>query len=150
MTSPVKFTLLFSAFVVFVVFSFTLISSEDTAKRNRYLIPEGYKGWLCLTYSVPGAPILKLEDGFRLVEFSKSGVVETFTKGMPGKYKDEFLFYSSNKRREINYEKEMGGGYTVSQNKNSTQYTFKFWVSPNAKEEQPTSNKCGKFHENDT
>jgi hypothetical protein len=67
---------------------------------------------------------------------------------MPGKYKDEFWFYGGNTRREMNIANEMGGGYTVARSEASDRYTFMFWVSPNAKHEQPPyspekPNRCG-------
>ena len=128
--------------------SFLWVLDANTPKRDRYLIPEGYAGWLCVTYSVSGAPPLKIEDGFRLVKFSSSGVVATSTEGMPGKYKDEFWFYGDNNLRQMNIEKEMGGGYTVAKSDAPDRFTFMFWVSPNAKEQQPPyspdkPNMCG-------
>ena len=132
-----------------LVFSGLLWSlGANTPKRDRYLIPEGYAGWLCVTYSVSGAPPLKIEDGFRLIKFSSSGVVDTSTEGMPGKYKDEFWFYGDNNLRQMNIEKEMGGGYTVAKSDAPDRFTFMFWVSPNAKEQQPPyspdkPNMCG-------
>ena len=106
-------------------------------KRNRYLIPEGYKGWLCITYDVPSAQPLISEDGFKLVRFDSTGKVETSDKGESGKLKDEFYFYSQNSLRPLNYEKEMGGGFTTSEGGNYNRYTYKFWVSQDAKNEQP-------------
>ena len=123
--------------------------SENTPKRERYLIPEGYVGWLCVSYSVTGAAPLQKADGFRLVRFPSSGVVETSTVGIPGKYKDEFWFYGGNALRKVNIEKEMGGGYTIASSEVPDRYTFMFWVSPNGKEQQPSyspekPNMCGR------
>lgn len=123
--------------VLFVFVGFVWLVSASTPKRERYMIPEGYAGWLCVTYSVSGAPPLEIEDGYRLVKFSPSGVVETSTAGMPGKYKDEFWFYAGNTLRKMNIENEMGGGYTVAKSEAPDRFTFMFWVSPNAKEQQP-------------
>lgn len=139
--------------LVVVIFAFVGVVSfldTNTPKRERYLIPEGYAGWLCVTYSVTGAPPLEMEDGFNLVKFSTSGIVETSTTGKPGKYKDEYWFYTGNTRRALNAEKELGGGYTVAQVDAKGRYTAMFWVSSNAKEDQrPYSsnkeNKCGPF-----
>jgi hypothetical protein len=138
-----------------ILVGFIWFVGANAPKRNRYLIPEGYAGWLCVTYAVSGASPLEAEDGYRLVKFSVSGVVETSTQGKPGKYKDEFWFYAGNTRRQMNTEKEMGGGYTVAQSENPDRYTFMFWVSPNAKAQQlPYSpdrpNRCGPANENRT
>ena len=140
---------LWSGAVVLLVFvGFVWLVSANTPKRERYLIPEGYFGWLCVSYSVSGTPPLEMEDGYRLVKFSSSGVVETSTDGMPGKYKDEFWFYGGNTLRKMNIEKEMGGGYTVAKSEAPDHFTYMFWVSPNAKEQQPPysadkPNRCG-------
>ena len=134
--------------VLLVFAGFIWLLGANTPKRERYLIPEGYAGWLCVTYSVSGAPPLEIEDGFRLVKFSPSGVVNTSTEGIHGNYKDEFLFYGGNSLRQMNIEKEMGGGYTVAKSDAPDRFTFMFWVSPNAKEQQPLyhpekPNRCG-------
>jgi hypothetical protein len=131
-----------------VFFGFVWFIGANAPKRDRYLIPEAYAGWLCVTYSVPGAPPLEIKDGYRLVQFSPSGVVETSTEGMSGKYRDEFWFYGGNTLRPMNIEKEMGGGYTVAKSEAPDSFTFMFWVSPNAKEQQPVyspekPNRCG-------
>ena len=131
----------FAAFLWFI--------ETNTPKRNRYLIPEGYTGWLCTSYAVPAARPLKVEDGFRIVQFDSKGVVETSDEGMPGKLKDEFLFYSERGSRPLSFESEMGGGFTTADQDSPNRYTFVFWVSKNAKLEQPPyspSNptpKCG-------
>lgn len=116
----------------------------DMPKRDRYLIPENYSGWLCITYSVPGAPALEMEDGYRLVKFPASGIVETSTEGKPGKYKDEFWRYSGVTRRQMNVEKELGGGNSIARSKNLAGYTFMFWVSPDVTVQQPPDkpHKC--------
>jgi hypothetical protein len=95
-------------------------------KRHRYLIPEGYAGWLCVSYKVAGAADLATEDGFRIVRFPSTGVVETSFEGLPGTYKDEFYYYSTTERRTLNVGREMGGGYTVAKAEMPDRYTFKF------------------------
>lgn len=116
----------------------------DMPKRDRYLIPENYSGWLCITYSVPGASVLEMEDGYRLVKFPASGIVETSTEGKPGKYKDEFWRYSGATRRKMNLEKELGGGHTVTQPGDSARYTHMFWVSSDVTAQQSPAkpHKC--------
>ena len=129
--------------------AFLWFLDTNTPKRNRYLIPEGYTGWLCTSYAVPDAPPLKIEDGFRIVQFDSTGVVETSDEGMPGKLEDEFLFYSERGTRPLRFESEMGGGFTTADQRNPNGYTLLFWVSRNAKIEQPpyspgnSAPKCG-------
>jgi hypothetical protein len=119
--------------------------NTDRPKRDRYLIPENYSGWLCVTYSVPGTPALEMEDGYRLVKFPASGVVETSTEGKPGEYyKDEFWRYSDATRKQMNVEKELGGGHTVARIENPARFTFMFWVGPDVTAQQPPDkpHKC--------
>lgn len=98
-------------------------------KRNRYLIPEGYVGWLCVTYKEPDAFALELEDGFRLIRFNESGKVHTSSDAMPGKHWDEFYYLDGDERRRINPRKHIGGGYTHESESAGGGYTFRFWIS---------------------
>lgn len=105
------------------------------SKRNRYLIPEGYVGWLCVTYKAPDAPVLKLEDGFRLLRFSGNGSIRTSTEAMPGKHWDEFYYYAGDERRRIDPRKHIGGGYSSAPDAATGGYTFRFWVSGDPKKD---------------
>jgi len=128
---------------VVVGLGYAWLIEADMPKRDRYLIPENYSGWLCVKYSVPGAPALEMEDGYRLVKLPAQGVVETSTEGMPGKFKDEFWRYSGATRRQMN-EKELGGGHTIARSEDPARYTFMFWVSPDVTVQQPPDkpSKC--------
>ena len=46
-----------------------VLLDANTPKRNLYLIPEGYHGWLCTTFLAAGKPPLPVEDGYRVVKF---------------------------------------------------------------------------------
>ena len=102
-------------------------------RRERFLIPDGYAGWLCVSYGLTAATPLPIEDGFRLVVFPPSGVVLTSSPARPGEgYSDEFLYYSNGQRRRLDVRTEMGGGYTEEVH-GKEGFTFKFWVSRDAK-----------------
>lgn len=116
-----------------LVVGIALFIDAQTPKRNRYLIPQGYAGWLCVTYKIVGAADLPVEDGFRVVRFPATGSVETLFEGLPGKYKDEFYYYSAAERQKLDVGREMGGGYTVAKAEAPDRYTFKFWVSRDAR-----------------
>ncbi len=69
---------------------------------------------------------------------------------MPGKYKDEFYYYSTSERRAFDVSREMGGGYTVAKAETPDRYTFKFWVSRDARTDYEKyvngkSDACGPF-----
>jgi hypothetical protein len=142
-----KIVLIVGVVVLAAFGAFLWLLDVGTPKRNRYLIPEGYSGWVCVTYAVAGKPPLPLEDGFRLVKFDGGGIVETSDSGMPGKLRDEFLFYSENGTRPLNFSTEMGGGGTIASVDSPDRYTFRVWVSSGAKLVQPSSSdrpiECG-------
>src|SRR5262245_52643261 len=121
---------------------------SNNAKRNRYLIPAGYKGWLCVSYAVPGAAPLPKEDGFNLVMFDSDGIVQTSDPGAPGKLKDEFWWHANGERKRLDEGAELGGGFTTAHIQTPECYTFMFWVSKNPRAEQPPYNpekpaRCG-------
>lgn len=139
-----------SAILAITFLLFVLFAYSATPKRHRYMIPDGYAGWLCVSYQISGAPPLQMEDGFSIVRFPPSGVVETSSEGMPGKYTDEFYYYSSSGRKALDVGREMGGGYTVAKAEALNQYTFKFWVSRNAQADHAVyvtdkPDNCGLF-----
>jgi hypothetical protein len=102
-------------------------------KRNRYLIPEGYAGWLCVTFEAPRTPPLPIEDGFAVVRFPADGRVVTSTVAEGGKLRDEFYYYISDRRKPFDVARSLGGGYSLGGGSNPPGVTYKFWVSPNAR-----------------
>jgi hypothetical protein len=43
----------------------------------RYLVPEGYVGWVQIRFEIEGAPPLPREGRFRVARFPASGILET-------------------------------------------------------------------------
>jgi hypothetical protein len=124
------------------------VVTTHTPKEHRFLIPEGYAGWLCIYYGVSNASALPREDGFSVVRFDETGVVETSEVGLGGDTVDEHWFYKGLSRRRLDIEKEMGGGFTEGNRTEPGRYMFTFWVSPNARVDQPpwtpnTPHRCG-------
>ena len=132
-----------------VVLGFTAACTRE--RRDRYLIPEGYAGWLCVSYGVPGAPPLPMEEGFRLVVFPPDGLVSTSSPALIGEgYMNEYLYYVGDHRRSMNVGKEMGGGYTEEGPDRSKGFAVKFWVSRDAKADSEKyvsgrDPRCGPF-----
>lgn len=128
-----------------------ILAACSREKRERFVIPDGYAGWVCVSYGVDGAPELPTEDGYRLIVVPWSGVVETSSPGLPGPgYVDEFLYDSDGRRRHVDVGWELGGGYTQSSAPQPGQYTHKFWLSRNAKADQAKYveghfEQCGPF-----
>jgi hypothetical protein len=130
-----------------IVFLMTFFD-YSTPKRNRYLIPSGYAGWLCVKYGVKGAPALQMEEEFRLVRFPLTGYVETSSEVMTGSMKDDFFYVGNGGRSLVDMAIEMGGGSTTGYP--TGEHIHKFWVSRNAKADyrhyvESRSEDCGPF-----
>ena len=62
--------------------------------RYRFLIPEGYVGWIRVDFDVSGAPPLPIGDGFYIFKFSESGRLQT-SSGDVVDLRNEFFYYST-------------------------------------------------------
>jgi hypothetical protein len=68
---------------------------------TRYLIPEGYVGWVKINHGEKAAP-LQLSNGKFICRIPASGVLDTSSNVESGWAKDEYLYYSSsNVLREL-------------------------------------------------
>ena len=52
-------------------------SCGSRTRPEKWIIPEGYAGWLRLDYAIKGAPLLPMEGGAYVVRMSQSGRIET-------------------------------------------------------------------------
>jgi hypothetical protein len=60
---------------------------------ERYLVPDGYVGYMEIIFDVPDAPRFPREDGFRLVRVPESGRVETAEPALDGEgYRQEYYY----------------------------------------------------------
>jgi len=59
---------------------------------DRYILPDGYTGWVKLDYIVKDAPPLPIEDGYRVVRFSADGYAETSSESLRGWASDRFEY----------------------------------------------------------
>jgi len=99
-----------------------------SAQTYPILIPEGYAGWLCVTFGTPAAPPLPAEDGFYLVRFPADGRVLTSTVVEGGKMRDEFYYYVAERRIPLDAGQSLGGGYTLIGGASRAGVTCKFGV----------------------
>jgi hypothetical protein len=110
-----SFTSLAKYFIVAVIIlMLSGFSLWHNPKRDRFLIPDKFTGTVYVYFQVPGAPTLKMEDGYRLIIVPDSGVVKTSSDLIPGKLHDEYWLYSCEKRIRMSPYK-LGGGGTVKQ-----------------------------------
>ena len=120
-----------------LLFFFWIGGGFESEKRNKYLVPAGYAGWVCIAYGISDASALSIDkDGYQVVRVPDSGVVKTSTPGKAGPLRDVFYVYSSDGTTVKMPPGRIGGGGTFA-NQDSGPGTFAsyFWVSDNPKED---------------
>jgi hypothetical protein len=95
--------------VLFLFFGSTACQ-EQQRRSSRYLIPEGYVGWVRVNFDVKDAPPLSIEDGYYLFKFASDGKLNTSSGMEYGWGSDEYYYYSSNTRRKLKATGWGGGG----------------------------------------
>ena len=78
-------------------------------RPSRYLLPEGYVGWVRIDFKVADAPPTPVEDGYPLYQIPWSGILQTssgfeYGEGLP----DEYYYYSGSSRRQLKEELKDG------------------------------------------
>lgn len=68
---------------------------RDDRKPNRYLIPEGFVGWVRIDFEVEGAPELPVESGFLVYRVPPTGHLETSSAIESGWASDEYYYVDS-------------------------------------------------------
>jgi len=69
-------------------------SSEQ--KSQKFIIPQNYVGWVRVSYEVPNAPPLPIEDGNSIYRIPDSGFLETSSKKSEDVMDPVKYFYSIN------------------------------------------------------
>lgn len=80
-------------------FSVSVACQEKERVPNRYLIPNGYVGWVKVCYKVKDAHPLPIEEGHYLFTFPSSGVLNTSSDTEYGWAVDEYYYYSADHSR---------------------------------------------------
>jgi len=131
--NKVKIILIVS-FILALLYVALLLYAFNPSKGSRYLLPEKYSGWICVSYNVKDAPLLEKQNGFILLKVPKNGIVKTSstsgTYSKEGYYiptYDEYYYYSKKGIRKAE-ELKMGGGYS-SQIEGEKSITSYFWVT---------------------
>ena len=83
---------------------------QERRRPNRYLIPDGYVGWVRIDYKVKEAIALPIEDGFYLIKFPSDGHLLTSTPSEYGWAADEYYYFSDADRKPLNATGWGGGG----------------------------------------
>jgi hypothetical protein len=118
--------------------------SELRRHPDRYLIPEGYVGWVRIEYEVSDAPPLPLDNGFYVCNIPPNGVLKTSSSAEEGSAKDEFLYVAGDHAYPLSSTVSegggliWGGGYGKSVNSKGeiTERYGEFFVGPEAEYEK--------------
>ncbi len=68
---------------------------NSTRPASRFLIPEGYTGWVRIEFEVQDAPPLAKEDGEYIVKIPPGGVLRTSSAEEYGWARDHYYYYSA-------------------------------------------------------
>jgi hypothetical protein len=74
---------------------------HSTRHPSRFLIPEGYVGWVRIEFEVSGAPPLRIEGGDYLMKVPSSGLLKTSSSEEFGWAKDHYSYYSEKGTRPL-------------------------------------------------
>lgn len=74
---------------------FSINAPNSTPRSMRFLIPEGYSGWVQIEFEAPGAPALPQEGGTTVLQIPPSGTLRTSSPEQYGWVNNSYAFYSS-------------------------------------------------------
>jgi hypothetical protein len=78
------------------------ISARHSAQRSlRFLIPDGYTGWVRVEFEVQGAPPLSMHDGSCVLKISSDGTLKTSSPEHYGWANDEYYYSSDSGVRRL-------------------------------------------------
>jgi hypothetical protein len=81
------------AFAVLILAALAVtVDCQKERTPDRWLIPDGYEGWIRIDYIVKNALSLPFEDGYRIIQPSPEGYVGTSSELQEGWAKDQFLY----------------------------------------------------------
>lgn len=74
---------------------------HSTRRPDRFVITQGYVGWVIVEYKVNGAPALPQEDGRDLYKIPRSGRLQTSSPPEDGMAQDEYFYIGPKGRLEL-------------------------------------------------
>ncbi len=86
------------------------ISGCNTRRPARFLISEGFKGWVKIAFQVPNTKPLPVEDGRWLFNLDSAGHLQTSNQLDGGIATDEFFYLSNGRRTPLHKTESCGGG----------------------------------------
>jgi hypothetical protein len=70
-------------------------SHESRLHPSKFLVPEGYVGWLLLEYDLKGAKPVQIEGDTKIFKFAANGTLDTSSSGPERGAEDEYFYVSS-------------------------------------------------------
>jgi hypothetical protein len=94
----------------FIACSLLTLTACAPSKRVRYLIPDGYIGWVKIEYKVSDAPALPVEDGYKLMKFPPDGRLQTSNGIEYEAYEPNYFYYAGDEKKRLPVTGWGGGG----------------------------------------
>ena len=87
----------------------TISARHSIRHSSRFLIPEGYVGWVRVEFEISDAPPMPVEGEEYLFKFQPSGLLRTYSSEEYGWAKDHYFYYSEKGTQPLT-ETGWGGG----------------------------------------
>jgi len=87
--------------LLFFLFSNSSACQHKERTPEKYLLPEGYAGWVRINYNIKDAAPLPKENGYYILRIPPTGMINTSSNGEVGWGRDEFYYYSDHDLRRI-------------------------------------------------
>lgn len=97
----------------FLLLCLLLSSCGNSRRPDRYLIPDGYVGWVRIQYSVAGASPLPTEQGYDLYRIPPNGFLQTSSAMENGLAKDEYYYLSGTTRKLLDSKGGWGSSMMI-------------------------------------
>jgi hypothetical protein len=91
--------------------AFGVVSCQGKGRTpHRYLIPDGYVGWVRVDFGVEGTSEIARSDSFYVFRIPKSGLLRTSSKLNYGVASDEYYYYAGDTLRRLPITQSGAGG----------------------------------------
>lgn len=87
----------------------TIGARPPTGRSSRFLISDGYVGWVRVEFGVSEAPSLPVVDGDYVLQVPASGLLKTSSPEQYGWAKDRYYYFSKDGARMLPDARQSGG-----------------------------------------
>ena len=91
----------------------SLVVCQKARRPSRYLIPEGYVGWINIYFEVKDAPAVTMEEKRNLFKIPSSGELKTSSSMEAGTASDDYYYYDESGHRRRLQSTDWGAGGMV-------------------------------------